>query len=101
MVFALRLPLFAIFVLFVIVLAFPVTFGLYTRSLGNEKLPILAIVSLYLVLGIGADAVFIFTNTYMLAESSRRPTKQPPAGEGAQPPAGKGAQTAAGEPHIE
>ena len=36
------------------------------------KAPILALVSLYLVLGIGIDAIFVLSNTYALAEQDAR-----------------------------
>ena len=36
------------------------------------RAPILAVVSLYLVLGVGIDAVFAFSNTYALEEQQAR-----------------------------
>jgi len=68
LVFVLKMPLFGTFSLLIILLCFPVTIAVYTGMLSQEELPILSVVSLYLVLGIGADAVFIFTNTYALNE---------------------------------
>ena len=63
----LRLPLFACVSLSCVVLSFPVAFVFYVHALGQKKLPILAVVSLYLVLGIGVDAIFVFTNTCAIA----------------------------------
>ena len=40
--------------------------------LTTGQAPILALVSLYLVLGIGVDAIFVFSNTYALAEQDAR-----------------------------
>ena len=48
------------------VLSFYVAFVFYVHALGQKKLPILAVVSLYLVLGIGVDAIFV-TNTCAIA----------------------------------
>ncbi len=62
----LNMPLFASFALLVILLCFPVTIALYLGAFNQEQLPVLSVVSLYLVLGIGADNVFIFTNTSAL-----------------------------------
>ncbi|KOO27414.1 hypothetical protein Ctob_009964 [Chrysochromulina tobinii] len=59
----LPMPLFTTFSLLVIMLCFPVTIALYLGAFGQEQLPVLSIVSIYLVLGIGSDYVFIFTNT--------------------------------------
>ena len=42
------------------------------RPLTTGKAPILAVVSLYLVLGVGIDAVFAFSNTYALEEQQAR-----------------------------
>ena len=55
----LRLPCFAAFALFVVVLSVPATFAVYSGPLGQPKLPVLAVVSLYLILGIGVDAILI------------------------------------------
>ena len=66
----LRMPILASYALIVILLCFPVTIAVYLGVLDQSKLPILSVVSLYLVLGIGADAVFIFTNTCALLIAS-------------------------------
>ena len=78
MIAVLRLPAFATCSLLIVAMSLPVGFALYTGPLEQEKLPILAIVSIYLILGIGADAVFVFTNTYALeeAEARRQATSQ-------------------------
>ena len=76
LVVVLRMPIFGTFALLVILLCFPVTIALYLGAVGQEQLPILAVVSLYLVLGIGADAVFIFTNTYALSEQESQKRKE-------------------------
>ena len=72
MIAVLGLPAFAIISLLVVAMSLPVGFALYTGPLEQEKLPILAIVSIYLILGIGADAIFVFTNTYALDEAEAR-----------------------------
>ena len=72
MISVLRVTLFAIFSLFVIALTFPVALCIYTGAFGLEQVPVLAVVSVFLVLGIGADAIFAFTNTYALEESERQ-----------------------------
>ncbi|KAL1503156.1 hypothetical protein AB1Y20_011215 [Prymnesium parvum] len=63
---ALRLPIFATLSLLVVVMSLPVGLAVYTGPLQQQKLPILAIVSIYLILGIGADAIFVFTNSYCM-----------------------------------
>ena len=68
----LRMPVYATAALAVVVASFPVAFAFYSGPLGAEKAPILAVVSLYLVLGVGIDAVFAFSNTYALEEQQAR-----------------------------
>ncbi len=85
LVIVLRMPLYGTFALFVIVLCFPVTIAVYLGLLNQQELPILSIVSLYLVLGIGADSVFIFTNTYSLNEVESQKRKQLDGLPGAEP----------------
>ena len=60
----LRLPLFALLSLVVVVFSMFTALALFTGPLEQEKLPILAVVSIYLVLGVGVDAIFVFVNTY-------------------------------------
>ena len=72
MVIALRMPVFACWSLLIVAFSFPVGFAGYAGLLQQEKLPILAIVSIYLILGIGADAIFVFTNTFALEEADDR-----------------------------
>jgi hypothetical protein len=74
----LPMPLFTTFSLLVIMLCFPVTIALYLGAFGQEQLPVLSIVSIYLVLGIGSDYVFIFTNTCAPHPSSDLPSSRAP-----------------------
>ena len=62
----LGMPLFALLSLSIVVVSFPVAFAAYCAAFEEEKLPLLAVVSLYLVLGIAVDAIFIFTNSYAM-----------------------------------
>lgn len=77
---SLRLPLFAALALLSVLATLPITFALYVGPLGNSNLPLLAIVSLYLILGVGTDSIFMFTNTYALvheAETHPLPNQLP------------------------
>eukprot|EP00966_Prymnesium_polylepis_P040515 940119-Prymnesium_polylepis.1 len=64
----LRLPLLASLSLIVVLAAFPVGYALYVGPFGVTKLPALAVISLYLTLGIGIDAIFVLCNTYALSQ---------------------------------
>ena len=94
----LRMPLYAALALALVVASFPVAFAFYsgplasskapnltrtrtltltldltlTPTLALSKAPILALLSLYLILGIGVDAIFVLSNSYALAEQDAR-----------------------------
>ena len=68
----LAMPIFAAASLAIVVLSFPVAYAFYVGPLAISQLPVLAVISLYLVLGIGVDAIFIFCNSYALAEREAR-----------------------------
>ena len=70
----LRMPLYAALALALVVASFPVAFAFYSGPLASSKAPILALLSLYLVLGIGVDAIFVLSNSYALAEQDARRT---------------------------
>ncbi|KAL3930526.1 MAG: hypothetical protein SGPRY_001503, partial [Prymnesium sp.] len=64
MIGALRLPVFATCSLLIVLMSLPIGLAVYTGPLQQEKLPILAVVTVYLILGIGVDAIFVFTNAF-------------------------------------
>ena len=68
----LRMPLYAALALALVVASFPVAFAFYSGPLASSKAPILALLSLYLILGIGVDAIFVLSNSYALAEQDAR-----------------------------
>jgi hypothetical protein len=70
----LRMPLYAALALALVFASFPVAFAFYSGPLASSKAPILALLSLYLVLGIGVDAIFVLSNSYALAEQNARRT---------------------------
>ena len=63
-----RMPLFSVVALLLVVLSIPCAFAVYNGPLGLGKLPILVVVSVYLILGVGVDVIFVFVNTYALEE---------------------------------
>ena len=58
----LRRPIFAGLALLIVALSLPVGFALYTGLLGMQELPVMAVITLYLMLGIGVDIIFVFVN---------------------------------------
>jgi hypothetical protein len=47
-----------------IALSFPVAFFIYSRAVGESRLEVLNFLSLYIVIGIGADNVFLMCDTF-------------------------------------
>ena len=60
--------------LFTILLTFPLAFFFYDTAFGIEELPALAIMSVFLVLGISVDIIFVLCTTYVRVFKSQTAT---------------------------
>ena len=66
----LRMPFFALFAVLIVIVSFPVAFAFYGGVLGQTQLPVLAVVSLYLVLGIVSTYMYMYMYMYMSLSTS-------------------------------
>ena len=90
----LRVPSFALLSLLTVALSLPLGAAFYLGPLQLETLPILGVISLYLALGIGVDAIFVFCNAHIVSstESAARLTTSS-TGSGVGPIGSDGART--------